>query len=144
MRPHHASPNKDNSGPGAGVEEVLARDLTGLTAWVVASFVSRNPIAAQDLPQLIKGVFAALAELEPDRTGRPSKPNPAVPIDQSVTHDYIVCLEDGQHLKTLKRYLWRKYALSPEQYRSRWQLPDDYPLIAPAYTALRSRLARRR
>ena len=143
MRPHPASPNMNEKGACAGVGEVLARDLTGLTAWVVASFVSHNRIGAQDLPQLIKGIFAALAELEPDRNSRLAKPHPAVPIDQSVTHDYIVCLEDGQHLRTLKRYLWRKYALSPEQYRSRWQLPDDYPLVAPAYTALRSRLARR-
>jgi predicted transcriptional regulator len=117
--------------------------LTWLTAWVTSSFVSKNTTSTDDLPHLIKTIFAALTELNLDGTHIHPDRVPAVPIDKSITHDYIICLEDGRHLKTLRRYLQRKYSLSPEQYRARWSLPDDYPLVAPAYTELRSRLAKR-
>jgi len=120
------------------------RDLIELTARVVAGFVSHNRIAAAEVPALIRMTYAALSELSPDLfSSRPLR-TPAVPIEQSVTRDYIVCLDDGRHLKTLKRYLRRKYSLTPEQYRARWHLPDDYPMVAPGYAALRSSLARRK
>jgi predicted transcriptional regulator len=118
------------------------RDLIELTVRVVASFATHNTIAAAELPALIQATHAALAGLSPERCcSRPHKP-PAVPVDKSVTRDYIVCLDDGRHLKTLKRYLRRKYSLTPEQYRARWHLPDDYPMVAPGYAELRSSLAR--
>jgi MucR family transcriptional regulator, transcriptional regulator of exopolysaccharide biosynthesis len=118
------------------------RDLIELTVRVVACFASHNTIAAAELPALIQATHAALSGLSPERCcSRPHKP-PAVPVDKSVTRDYIVCLDDGRHLKTLKRYLRRKYSLTPEQYRARWHLPDDYPMVAPGYAELRSSLAR--
>jgi predicted transcriptional regulator len=120
------------------------RDLIELTARVVAGFVAHNTIPAAELPALIRTTYAALAELSPDRFCSRPHQAPAVPIEESVTRDYIVCLEDGRHLKTLKRYLWRKYSLTPQQYRARWHLPDDYPMVAPGYAELRSSLARRK
>ncbi len=118
------------------------RDLIELTVRVVASFASHNTIAAAELPALIEATHTALSGLSPERCcSRPHKA-PAVPVDESVTHDYIVCLDDGRRLKTLKRYLRRKYSLTPEQYRARWHLPDDYPMVAPGYAELRSALAR--
>jgi MucR family transcriptional regulator, transcriptional regulator of exopolysaccharide biosynthesis len=118
------------------------RDLIELTVRVVASFASHNTIAAAELPALIQATHAALSGLSPERCcSRPHKA-PAVRVDESVTRDYIVCLDDGRHLKTLKRYLRRKYSLTPEQYRARWHLPDDYPMVAPGYAELRSSLAR--
>ena len=118
------------------------RDLIELTVRVVACFASHNTIAAAELPALIQATHAALSGLSPERCcSRPHK-EPAVPVDESVTRDYIVCLDDGRHLKTLKRYLRRKYSLTPEQYRARWHLPDDYTMVAPGYAELRSSLAR--
>ena len=118
------------------------RDLIELTVRVVACFASHNTIAAAELPALIQATHAALSGLSPERCcSRPHKA-PAVPVDKSITRDYIVCLDDGRHLKTLKRYLRRKYSLTPEQYRARWHLPDDYPMVAPGYAELRSSLAR--
>ena len=120
------------------------RDLIELTVRVVAGFVSHNTITAAELPALIRTTYDVLSELSPDRFSLRPQQAPAVPIDESVTRDYIMCLEDGRRLKTLKRYLRRKYSLTPEQYRARWHLPDDYPMVAPGYAELRSSLARRR
>ena len=120
------------------------RDLIELTVRVVTCFASHNTIAAAELPALIQATHAALSGLSAERCcSRPHKA-PAVPVDESVTRDYIVCLDDGRQLKTLKRYLRRKYSLTPEQYRARWHLPDDYPMVAPGYAELRSSLARGR
>lgn len=127
---------------------------TELTAAIVAAFVSNNTIDPLAIPDLIARISAALratASLpEPDsstigrHTGASSKTirSPAVAIEDSVTTEYIVCLEDGLRLRSLKRYIKRKYALSPEEYRSRWDLPPDYPMTAPAYTQLRSKIAK--
>ena len=120
------------------------RDLIELTVQVVASFVARNTITAAELPALIRTTYAVLSELSANRSCSRQRPAPAVPVDESVTRDYIVCLDDGRRLKTLKRYLRRKYSLTPEQYRARWDLPDDYPMVAPGYAELRSTLARRK
>ena len=117
-------------------------DLIELTVRVVACFASHNTIAAAELPALIQATHAALSGLSPERCCSGPHKAPAVPVDESVTRDYIVCLDDGRHLKTLKRYLRRKYSLTPEQYRARWHLPDDYPMVAPGYAELRSSLAR--
>lgn len=112
------------------------------TANIAAAYVSNNRLAGSDLPGLIGDVHAALAgtqsAIEPTRI----PPNPAVPIRQSIKPDYIVCLEDGRRLKTLKRYLRSQYGMSPDDYRQRWSLPADYPMVAPNYAERRSQLAK--
>jgi MucR family transcriptional regulator, transcriptional regulator of exopolysaccharide biosynthesis len=118
-------------------------DLIELTVSLVASFVSHNTVAASELPALLEGTHAALVQLTENRTSSPIQRKPAIPINESITRDYIVCLDDGLRLKTLKRHLMRKYSLTPEQYRARWGLPDDYPMVAPSYSQLRSSLAMR-
>jgi predicted transcriptional regulator len=120
-----------------------ACDLRELTARVVASFVSHQSLPASEVPELIKLTYRAFANLGQTDADRSITRTPAVPIEQSVAEDFIVCLEDGRRLKTLKRYLRQQYGLSPQQYRSRWGLPSDYPMVAPSYTRLRSSLARR-
>jgi len=118
-------------------------DLIELTVYLVASFVSHNAVTAAELPTLIRSTYATLTELTASRTGSQAPRVPAVPIDRSITPDYIVCLDDGRRLKTLRRYIKRKYSLTPDQYRERWGLPDDYPMVAPDYSELRSSLAMR-
>jgi len=118
-------------------------NLTELTAVIVASFVSNNPTTAPELPALIATVHTALLRIDTTRTGSAVGRTPAVPVEESITRGYLVCLNDGQRLRSLKRYLKRKYSLSPEQYRSQWGLPDDYPMVAPAYAELRARIAKR-
>jgi predicted transcriptional regulator len=119
-------------------------NLTELTAVIVASFVSNNPVTTLELPGLITSTYAALCGIDAARASAQCEQKPAVPIEESVAHDYLICLDDGQKLRALKRYIYRKYALSPEQYREKWGLPDDYPMVAPAYSAFRSKIAKER
>ncbi|GBQ10894.1 MucR family transcriptional regulator [Swaminathania salitolerans] len=115
--------------------------LLELTAQIVSSHVANNPMSGEELPGMIKQVYNALqgaGQAEPE----PERPQPAVPIKRSVFPDYIVCLEDGKKLKMLKRHLQSAYGMTPEQYRERWGLPADYPLVAPNYAERRSHLAR--
>ena len=118
-------------------------DLIELTVALVASFVAHNAVTAAELPALLASTHAALEELTANQASSRSPRVPAVPIDESITDDYIVCLDDGRRLKTLRRHLMRKFSLTPEQYRERWGLPDDYPMVAPGYSDLRSSLATR-
>ncbi len=113
-------------------------NLLALTAEIVASFVGNNAIATGDLPVLINSVFATLSA-----AGQAEEKAPAVPIKRSVTDDYIVCLEDGKKLKMLKRHLATRYNMTPDQYRSRWGLAADYPMVAPAYAEQRSTMAKK-
>jgi predicted transcriptional regulator len=116
-----------------------------LTACVVASFVSNQSVPVSELAELINLTYRAFAGLDPaDDVQRAVARVPAVPVEQSVADDYLVCLEDGRRLKTLKRYIRCHYALTPQQYRARWGLPPDYPMVAPSYARLRSYLAKRR
>jgi predicted transcriptional regulator len=117
-------------------------NLTELTAVIVACFVSNNPLTAPELPVLITSTHATLRGIDAVRIRSGDEEKPAVPIDESIAHDYLICLNDGQKLRALKRYIYRKYALSPEQYREKWGLPDDYLMVAPAYSALRSKIAK--
>jgi predicted transcriptional regulator len=119
-------------------------NLTELTAIIVACFVSNNPLTVIEVPGLITATYTALRSIDAIRAGAERAEKPAVPIEQSVAHDYLVCLNDGQKLRALKRYIHRKYALSPEQYREKWGLPEDYPMVAPAYSELRSKIAKER
>ncbi len=125
-------------------EDNERQDLHSLTAEIVASFVSNNAVAVGDLPAVIASVFQALHSVAQPETEQPAAaPVPAVPIKKSIGTDYLICLEDGRKVKTLKRYLATRYNLTPEQYRQRWGLPTSYPMVAPAYAAKRSELARR-
>lgn len=117
-------------------------DLIALTAAIVTGFVSRNPVPASELPTLISSTYAALAALRTSSTPALQQ-RAAVPIDESVHDEYLVCLEDGHKLKSLKRYLQRHFAMTPDEYRAKWGLPADYPMVAPAYSALRSSIAKR-
>jgi predicted transcriptional regulator len=119
--------------------------LTEMTALIVASFVSHNPASVADVPMLIASTYAALVTIHSNSHSQaaPGRTVEAVPIEESITHDYLICLEDGKKLRSLKRYLRTKYGLSPEEYRTRWGLPADYPMVAPAYSALRSEIAKR-
>ncbi|MDP1618359.1 MAG: MucR family transcriptional regulator [Phenylobacterium sp.] len=110
---------------------------------IVSAYVSRNPISTDAVPDLIRAVHDTLATLgEPEAPPPEERPKPAVPISKSVQDDYIVCLEDGKRLKMLKRYLRSRYDMSPEDYRRRWGLPPDYPMVAPTYAARRSDFAK--
>ncbi|QDH16249.1 MucR family transcriptional regulator [Swingsia samuiensis] len=118
-------------------------DLLKLTAQIVAAQVSGGGVEAAALPTLIQQVYTALVKAgAPPEEAQPERPQPAVPIKRSVFPDYIVCLEDGKKLKMLKRHLQSAYGMTPEQYRERWGLPVDYPLVAPNYAQRRSTLAR--
>ena len=117
-------------------------NLTELTVVVVACFVSNNSLAPDELPALISVTHAALRDIDAVRASPESHEKPAVPVHESVEHDYLICLNDGRKLRALKRYLRRKYALTPEQYRRKWGLPDDYPMVAPAYSELRAKIAK--
>jgi predicted transcriptional regulator len=119
-------------------------NLTELTAMIVASFVANNPLAAGGVPALIESTHAALLEIDSVRANPQSGARPAVPIEESIAHDYLICLNDGRKLRALKRYIKRKYSLSPDQYRKKWGLPDDYPMVAPAYSELRANIAKQK
>ena len=112
-----------------------------LAADIVSAYVSKNSVPAGDLPNLIGEVHAALVRLDRGAAARESA-KPAVPIKRSVTPDYIVCLDDGKKFKSLKRHL-RRLNMTPEQYREKWGLPADYPMVAPKYAAARSALAKK-
>ena len=119
-------------------------ELVELTAEIVSAYVSNNTVVVTDLPALINNVFDALKKASSTGT-QPAKEElrPAVPIKKSVTSEYIICLEDGKKFKSLKRHLRTHYDLSPEEYREKWGLPHDYPMVAPNYAAARSDLAKR-
>ena len=115
-----------------------------LTANIVSAYVSNNTVVAADLPGVIHNVFDALSRASA-ASGQPAREElrPAVPLKRSVTPEYIICLEDGKKFKSLKRHLRTHYDLSPEEYREKWGLPHDYPMVAPNYAAARSDLAKR-
>ncbi len=119
--------------------------LLGLTARIVSAHAAHNQVDAAQVPDLIGQVFRALADLgqAPVAAPPPERRQPAVPIRKSVFPDHIVCLEDGKKLKLLKRYLKTAHDMTPEQYRERWGLPADYPMVAPDYAVKRSSLARK-
>ncbi len=117
-------------------------DVLGLTEKIVSAHVSNNAISSADLPDLIKTVHVALANIITAGEAPPT-PKPVVPIKQSVTANYIVCLEDGKKFKMLKRHIKTDHNMTPKEYRERWGLPSDYPVVAPAYAKQRSALAKK-
>jgi len=124
-------------------ESHSGEELLRLGAEIVAAYVSRNIVSADAVPDIIRTVHQTLESIT---RGEPAaaeeRPKPAVPVGRSVQHDFIVCLEDGKKLKMLKRYLRSRYGMSPDDYRRRWGLPPDYPMVAPAYAARRSDFAK--
>ena len=117
--------------------------LTELTTEIVSAYVSNNPISADQLPELIASTFQSVSALNAV-SAEVEEPNrkPAVPIKKSITDEYLICLENGKKFKSLKRHLMSHHGLTPEEYRKRWGLSSDYPMVAPAYAKRRSKLAK--
>ena len=122
--------------------EAAEDTLLTLTADIVAAHVSNNSVAVNDLPNLIQNVHAALNGISGRSSAPEAKPEPKVPIRSSIKPDYIVCLEDGKRLKMLKRHLMTHYNMTPDQYRQKWGLAADYPMVAPNYAEQRRTLAK--
>lgn len=123
------------------MSESKSSDVLALTANIVAAHVSKNALSTDELPAFIRQVYHTLSTVG-SGSAPAERPQPAVPVKKSVSNDFIICLEDGKKLKMLKRHLKAAYNLSPEQYRERWGLPPDYPMVAPSYARKRSQLAR--
>ena len=118
-------------------------EIIEMTADIVAAYVGANSVTAADLPSLIQSVHRALTGVATGTDVAEAAPRePAVPVKKSITPEYLVCLEDGRKFKSLKRHLRTKYNMSPEDYRSKWALPKDYPMVAPSYAKARSELAK--
>ena len=125
----------DNTGSG---------NFIGLTADIVSAYVSNNTVSASDIPSLINQIHSALMRVSSGQSEAPAEPlKPAIPVKKSITPEHIVCLEDGKKFKSLKRHLLTQYNMTPEQYREKWDLPADYPMVAPNYAAARSALAKK-
>ena len=125
--------------------ENAARDFADLTTQIVSAYVGHNPMPARDIPSFIAEVHNALMKTAslPPMAAIPVEPNrPAVSPRKSISPDYLVCLEDGKRFKSLKRHLRTQYSMTPEQYREKWGLPLDYPMVAPNYASARSQLAK--
>ncbi len=123
-------------------ESFSNEDLLAFTTEIVSSHVANNATTAVELPKLIQDVYRALANVNVEQS-EPERLQPAVPVKKSVFPDYIVCLEDGKKLKMLKRHLKTAYNMTPDEYRTRWNLPADYPMVAPNYAERRSGLAKK-
>ncbi len=125
-------------------ESMPDADYIQITADIVSAFVSNNAVRAGELPAIIEAVHSSLLKVSELKTEEPVSENkaPAVPVKKSITDDYIICLEDGKKFKSLKRHLSTAYNMSPDEYRAKWGLNRDYPMVAPAYASARSSLAR--
>ena len=123
-------------------DKIENAEIMELTAEIVASYVSNNTVASGDLGSVIQDVYRALSTLG-SVASQTERPKPSVPVKKSVMPDYIICLEDGKKLKMLKRHLMTAYGMTPEDYRERWGLPADYPMVAPNYAKHRSSLAKK-
>ncbi|MFQ6017554.1 MAG: MucR family transcriptional regulator [Kiloniellaceae bacterium] len=124
-------------------EKLSSAELLRITADVVAAYVRNNSLATKDLAGVISAVHGSLTSLNDDGKAQPEPQKPVVPIRKSVTPDYIICLEDGRKLKMLKRHLRTSYDMTPDQYRAKWQLGPDYPMVAPNYAKRRSEFAKK-
>ena len=124
-------------------DNLASANYIELAADIVSAYVSNNSVPSGDLPSLINDVHLALVKVGGSGSEAPAEaPKPAIPIKKSISPDYIVCLEDGKKFKSLKRHLRTQYNMTPEQYRERWGLPSDYPMVAPNYAKARSQLAK--
>ena len=121
--------------------ETNGADIIALTSEIVSAYVGNNTVKSADLPTIIRDVHTSLTSLSHAKSLAGGQ-QPAVPINQSITDDYLICLEDGKEFKSLKRHLRSRYQMTPDQYREKWGLPYDYPMVAPAYARQRSELAK--
>ena len=124
------------------VAETEENDRVEYTVEIVSAYVANNSVSPEELQELISQVYATLAGLGIADPVKPETPKPVVPINKSITPDYIICLEDGKRLKMMKRHLKTAYNMTPEEYRARWGLPVTYPMVAPNYAKQRSKLAK--
>lgn len=124
-------------------EKSNAGDLLRMTAEVAAAYVGNNSLPASQLPEVIKTIYSSISALDGGAPLAASGAKPMVPIKKSIAPDYIICLEDGKKLKMLKRHLRTSYGMTPEEYRIKWGLPADYPMVAPNYAAQRSAFAKK-
>lgn len=124
------------------MEQKDTSGILDMTADIVSAHLANNKVTTEEIPGIIQSVYRTLAGLGSNVVSFSERPQPAVPIKKSVTQDYIVCLEDGKKLKMLKRHLKTAYNMTPEEYRERWGLSADYPMVAPNYARQRSRLAK--
>src|ERR1700752_3203163 len=123
--------------------DAAGKSFVDLTANIVSAYLSNNPTPASEIPNLISQIHAALLRVSSGRTDAPTEPaKPAVSLKKSINPEYLVCLEDGKRFKSLKRHLRTQYNMTPEQYRDKWGLPPDYPMVAPNYAVARSQLAK--
>lgn len=128
----------------ATAEKISRDDILRMAVDVVAAYVSKNALPAGQIPDVIQTVYSSLSQIDvPTAEVKAEAPRPAVPVKKSVTPDYIICLEDGKKLKMLKRHLRTTYDMTPEEYRGKWGLPADYPMVAPNYAAQRSDFAKK-
>ena len=126
------------------MSDAAGKNFIELTANIVSAYLSNNPTPAAEIPNLISQVHGALTRVSSGRVEAPLEPaKPAVSLKKSIAPDYLVCLEDGKRFKSLKRHLRTQYNMTPEQYRDKWGLPADYPMVAPNYAAARSALAKK-
>ena len=123
--------------------DIKTSEVLGLTTEIVAAHVSNNTVAMSDLPNLIEQVYKTLSNVGKGTESQGERPTPAVALRKSVTPEYIICLEDGKKLKMLKRHLRTVYGLTPDEYRAKWGLPTDYPMVAPNYSKQRSAFAKK-
>jgi len=124
------------------LELTLSNEILGLAADIVTAYVSNNTVSSADLPEVIKTVYSTLHNLDNNPQSLANL-KPAVAIKKSYTNDYIICLEDGKKLTMLKRYLRSHFNMTPEEYRAKWGLPADYPMVAPSYATKRSEFAKK-
>ena len=124
--------------------DAAGKNFIDLTANIVSAYLSNNPTPASEIPNLISQIHAALMRVSSGRSDTQAEPaKPAVSLKKSINPDYLVCLEDGKRFKSLKRHLRSQYNMTPEQYRDKWGLPPDYPMVAPNYAVARSQLAKK-
>jgi predicted transcriptional regulator len=136
-------PGRHSKRDQRAMAETSGGSFIELTAEIVSAYVSNNSVPAGDLSSLINQVHAALTRVSSGQAELPSEPlKPAISVKKSIAPDYIVCLEDGKKFKSLKRHLRTQYKMTPEQYREKWGLAPDYPMVAPSYAAARSQLAK--
>lgn len=126
-----------------GETNALGSTNVAFATGIVSAYVRNNTLQTNELPDLIRSVHAALMDLSRPASAAPEAPRPAVPVKKSIYKDYLICLEDGLKFKSLKRHLRSKYGMSPEEYRAKWGLPPDYPMVAPGYSEKRSKLAKK-
>jgi predicted transcriptional regulator len=125
------------------IAKIADEELLRMTADVVAAYVSNNALPTQQLAEIISTVYASLRSLDADADAKNEPLKPAVTIRKSITPEYLICLEDGKKLKMLKRHLRSTYAMTPDDYRAKWGLPSDYPMVAPTYAEQRSAFAKK-